>query len=496
MGTTKKIIDTHVRHMHKLFNNYVNLPIQAKASFWFLVCSFLNKGILFITTPIFTRLLTAQEYGEYSVFVSWYSMAMIVITLNLSWGVYMQGLVKFEDDHTAFSSSLQGLTICLVLVWATLYFLFHNWINNLIGLNTCKLCCMFIMIWTSAVFGFWSAEKRVNLQYKQLVLITVLASIFSNLLGIYLVLYTEDKVLGRILGITVVQLLLYGWMAAIQIFKGKKFYSKKYWLYALTFNIPLIPHYFSLTVLNNSDRIMIDTLVGKTEAGIYSLAYSIGLIMTIVSTSVMATLRPWIFQKIKHNSSNEITKPALSCLVLIGLVNIILIAIAPEIVCFFAPVEYYDAIWIIPPVAMSTYFIFSYDLFASFEFYYEKTTFIMFASIVSALLNILLNYVFINLFGYIAAGYTTIVSYMIYAIGHYMFMQKICRDFDNVVVFNGKVLVLLASLFLFYAGVFTVLYNFRLIRYCFIIFTVLLLYVFKDKVNNIIHIFLVLKKVK
>ena len=39
--------------------------------------------------------------------------------------------------------------------------------------------------------------------------------------------------------------------------QGKKFFSKKYWKYALKFNIPLIPYYLSQVVFNTSDRIMI-----------------------------------------------------------------------------------------------------------------------------------------------------------------------------------------------------------------------------------------------
>lgn len=51
--------------MQKLVKKYTDLPIQVKASMWFFVCAFLQKGISFITTPIFTRLLSTSEYLEY-----------------------------------------------------------------------------------------------------------------------------------------------------------------------------------------------------------------------------------------------------------------------------------------------------------------------------------------------------------------------------------------------------------------------------------------------
>lgn len=56
--------------MNKWIKKYQGMPVQVKASFWFLICSFLQKGISVLTTPIFTRLLTTVEYGRYNVFNS------------------------------------------------------------------------------------------------------------------------------------------------------------------------------------------------------------------------------------------------------------------------------------------------------------------------------------------------------------------------------------------------------------------------------------------
>ena len=67
----------------KYVNKYRAMPVQAKASFWFLICAFLQRGISAITTPIFTRLMTTFEYGQYSVFTSWMSIAACFITCLL-----------------------------------------------------------------------------------------------------------------------------------------------------------------------------------------------------------------------------------------------------------------------------------------------------------------------------------------------------------------------------------------------------------------------------
>ena len=108
----------------ELKKSYNNMPVQVKASFWFLICSFMQKGISTIATPIFTRLLTTAEYGQYNVFNSWLGIVTIFVSLNLSAGVYSQGLIKYENDRNIFSSSLQGLSTVLTIIWTVISLLF------------------------------------------------------------------------------------------------------------------------------------------------------------------------------------------------------------------------------------------------------------------------------------------------------------------------------------------------------------------------------------
>ena len=81
--------------IRKLLGKYNSLSVQIRATIWFFVCSVLQRGISVITTPIFTRLLSTEEYGQFSVFNSWLSIAQIIVTLQLSAGVYREGIHFF-----------------------------------------------------------------------------------------------------------------------------------------------------------------------------------------------------------------------------------------------------------------------------------------------------------------------------------------------------------------------------------------------------------------
>lgn len=464
--------------MKKILNKYTKLPVQIRISFWFLICSFFQRAISVITVPIFTRLLTSSEYGEYNVFNSWLGILSIIVSLNLYTAVYEQGLIKFSDDKRELTSSFQGLVLTLTGCWFIVYILFREFWNSLFSLTTIQMMAMFVIMWTSSVFNFWALEQRVEFKYKALLLITILVAILQPGIGIIFVVFAKDKVTARIIGIALVQIVFYTHFFFVHLYKGKRFFSKRFWKYGVLFNLPLIPHFLSQVLLNNSDRIMINSIVGSAEAGIYGLAYSVAMIMILFNTSFMQALSPWIYQKIKEEKIESITPVAYSALILIAVVNLLLILLAPEAISLFAPAEYHEAIWVIPPIAMSVYLMFAYDLFSKFSFYYEKNLFVMCASISGALLNIGLNYIFLHLFGYIAAGYTTLICYILFAVLHYCCMKSVCNQYlDGKTPYELSKLLTISGCFMVLGFLFMCIYEWYLIRYgCLLIIVVVCIF--------------------
>lgn len=469
-----------------IIGKYKSLPLPVKASFWFLICAFLQRGISALTTPIFTRMLSTAEYGQYNVFNSWYSIINCFVTLNLYGGMFTQKLIKEDDSKKAsFSSSMQGLCFSLVLFWTVVYLLFHKQINSLLSLSTTQMGLMFLIMWTASIFNLWAMWERTQYKYKTLVVITLVFSIANPILGMILVYTSKDKVTARILATAIVEIALYTWLFCKQIIKGKVFLNAQYWQYAIVFCVPMIPHYLSQMVLHGSDRIMIQKLVDDASAGIYSLAHSVSLLMTVFNTSLLASIEPWIYQQIKDNKTDKIRSVAYSSFIIIAFVNLLLMLFAPEIIRFFAPKQYHEAIWIIPPIAMSVYFMYSYSFFASIEFYYEKKAFITFSTTLVAILNIILNYVFIRKYGYQAAGYTTWVSYVVYALLHYCFMRKICVKELGGQIYSPKILVLISLLFVMTSFLILMTYKLTITRYLLAVIPLIAGFCYKDKLKTL-----------
>lgn len=467
---------------------YNNLPVQLKASLWFLISSVLQKGISVITTPIFTRLLSSAEYGEFNVFISWQGILTAVIIFTLPWGVFEQGLVKYSDRKDEFTSSLLGLMTALSLGGIIVYLALKQKFNYLLSLNTLEMLSMFSLMWSSSVFSFWAMKERVDFKYRKLVILTLVVTVVKPITGIIVVLIFKDKVTARIVSLAIVELVFFIYLFVSMMYKGKVFYSRKIWGYALKFNIPLIPHYLSQRLLSNADRIMIKKMVNPGAAGIYSLAYSLALIMQLVNVAVRDTISPWTYKKIKSGQVEDIPNIAYPTMGVVAVFNLLLIAFAPEIVKIFAPPEYYDAIWIIPPVTMSVYYMFLYVFFADFELYFEKTRIMSLATVVGAIMNIVLNYVFIKAAGYYAAGYTTLACYMIYAVLHYYLMQRICKKyFPGRKIYDAKIITAISLTFMILGFGIMFAYSFILIRYLIILFIIIIVIVCRNKIVAIAH---------
>lgn len=452
----------------KIINRYKQLQTPVKASLWFLICGFLQKGISMLTTPVFTRIMTDAEYGRFTVYNSWLGIVQIIVSLNLAAGVYTRGLVKNEQDQDRFSSAMLGLSTTCILVWSLIYAALHREVNELLEMSTLLMTSMLVETWAHAAYQFWSNRERVYYRYKKLVILTLTYVILRPVMGVLLVLQAETgrQVEARVLATVGVNVVLFSGLYFSIFRKGQLFFDKQYWLYALRFNIPLLPHYLSQIVLNQSDRLMINRICGPQETAYYSVAYTIAMVLQILNNSVSATMNPWIYRAIKKGELKKIGSVSYMVLLMIGLLNVAVILVAPELLWILAPGSYQVAKWVIPPVTVSVYFMFLYNLFVTFEFYFEKTHYVAAATMVGAVLNVFLNAWLIPKLGFVAAGYTTLLCYILYALAHFYFMKKVCDEhLGRSKVYDAKVILSIGVGLLTVSVVIMALYNTVMIRY-------------------------------
>ena len=465
-------------------NKYKNMSVPAKAAIWYSFCNILQKGISFIVVPIYVRLLTIAEYGQYTVFQSWRDVLIIVATLNLYCGVFTKAMVDYKDDRDRYTSCMQGLSTVVTLALLVIYLVVSNFWSSLLEIDFITIILLFVYYVFYPAFLFWSVRQRVEYKYKSMIIATLMTSILTPVLSIILLKVTSLGENAVIWGFLFVQIVVGAIFYFYNFVRGKCFYNKDYWEHALKFNIPLIPHYLSLIVLGQADRIMIKDICGADKAGIYSLAYSVSLLMNVFIAAINGSLVPWIYEKLKHKDYKPISMVSRNLCILVGIMTLGAILISPEIIHILGTEEYMEAIWVVPVVSLSVYYIFCYGLFSNIEFYFNATGYVMIASTVGAALNIVLNALFIPIYGFIAAAYTTLVCYILFMVMHYLFMRKICKtQIEGEVVYDNK-FIAVSSIILF-ALMFACLLIYRItaVRYCIIALLVVIAIIYRRKIG-------------
>lgn len=359
--------------------------------------------------------------------------------------------------------------------------------DKVFELKPSYMIIMFAEMLCVPAYSYWSARQRFEYKYRSLVISTVIMSLLSPVLGIIAVMISENKAFARIFSYAFVQI-VFGIIFGIYIIrKCAKLFNKEYWRYALAFNLPLIPHYLSQIILNQADRIMISRLVGSSEAAIYSVAYNISLIMSLLTNAINSAFVPSLYNCLKQKKYSRIKETSTYVLMIAAGVTFIAMLFGPELISFFAPKSYYEAVWVIPPVALSVYFIAVYALFVNVEFYFEKTKYTMYVSVLGAILNILLNWIFINKYGYLAAGYTTVVCYIIFSIGHYVLYRYLNKKYLNSIsIVRGKIILGISVLLVLLMLLTLILYNYIWLRYGLIIAIFVGAFVYRKKLIGIL----------
>lgn len=444
-----------------------------KASMWYTICSIIQKGIGMLLVPTYIRLMTTEEYGAYTLFQSWEGIVLIFTTLNLASYAFNNALIKNDTRKDWVTGNFLGLISTLTAVVSGIFLLFLKQWELLFGFSGKYILLMALDSSFIVIIDLWYARKRFEYQYRSVVVITLLISMANMILGILAVSLSQDKAFAAVVARVAIQ----GGVSICLAFsiwvKGKSFFDLGTWKYALLFNIPLIPHFLSTRILQQADRIMIQKYCGISQAGIYGFSYKISEVMLIFNSALLASVIPWTYRKLKEERYSDIFRKAFITIILIGILNLLLIMLAPEVVEILGTEKYQDAVYIIPPIACSCFLMYLFNVFVNVTYFYEQNKLVAAASVMAAVINIGLNYVFIPQYGYLAAGYTTLASYICLAIMHgVMYQYTLNIKGIDTKIYNIKKIALFAIIVILLGCGSVILYPKHIIRYVIVVWVI------------------------
>lgn len=417
-------------NIKKIINNKL-----FQASSWYTMANVFVKGINFITIPIFTRLLTTEDYGMVSLYLSWVSLFSVLISLDLGWSV-QRAKFDFEERYNKYISSTLILSIFLLLIFLFLFSVFEGVLLSLTGLSRSLFYFMIFQSYFTFVQSLAMSKFGVEYKYRTVSLVNILVSIASVILSIVFIkkYFIGFEYIGKILGSGSLIIVLGLFYLVYFIYKGREFISVEYWKYGLRISIPYLLHNVSGIITSQFDKIIINRYIGKAATGIYSFSYNIGMIINVIYMSFYQAYAPYFLEKMEDKQFNLIRNIGAKFRDIFTLIYAIVLFISPEIIRFMAQESYWEGIVIIPFIFLAYYFTFIYSFELYVEYYYKMSKYISLGTLISAITNIILNLIFIPKYGYLAAAITTAASYFVQIIYHYL----ITRYVLNVQIYGLK----------------------------------------------------------
>ena len=436
------------------------------------------KGMAFITTPIFTRLMSQEEYGSFNNISSWANIISIIATLCL-YSSISRAKYDYDEDIKGYMSTITILgSVFTLIIWLLIELKIGFW-ERLFNMDRLYIrSIMIYSLFTPALQTLITKHRMYN-EYKSVIALTWITLLVTTFGALGLTILMSNKLTGRVIGnytiIAIVDVVFWLYI----VIQGKTF-SLKMCKYACALSLPLLVHELSGVLLNSSDRIIINQLCGARKAALYSIAYTIAMIITVVLSSLNQAWVPWFFDKIQKNDRESIRNvvPKYMAGFTVGCIG--LMFIGPEMILIFGGENYLEAMYVIPPICLAIEIQFVYTLYVNIEFFEKKTTYISLATAGATVINIALNYYAIPRWGYIAAAYTTVIGYLFTFLFHYIVCKKI--GYDNL--FEKKNLLRNLSIYIFAMVSCLILYGYTWIRRLVLIGILLILFIYLIKNRN------------
>lgn len=436
-----------------------------------------TKIISFFMVPLYTNLLTTEEYGTADLISIFISLTIIILTLQMDQGIFRY-LIEARGDK---EKQKEYITTTLVFMFV---------VNTvIIGIITLVLALIkyeyTIYISTTLYVNLWlSFLLQIPRGFGDNTTYTIgsfINATLNVLLNVLFLAVLKMKVEGILLAVVLSQ-----FISVIYLFiKTKlwkyiklKYYSKQSFKILLKFSLPMVPNTLGWWVVSVSDRLILKAFLGVNAIGIYTVANKFPTILTMF-TNIFHT--SWS-ESISENSDVKDTKEYAQKIVIMSTkaysaANMLLISLLPFIFNFLIGKDFRDAYQYIPLLLTGSLFNGISNIYGSLFIAKKETKKIAKTTVISAIVNISVNLIFVKFIGIYAAAISTVLSYIIISIIRHFEIRNIYPIKYNIPKLILELIVYAVIFFSYYSknylyeGIalaivvpYTVIQNFQVIK--------------------------------
>ncbi|MBQ7173108.1 MAG: oligosaccharide flippase family protein [Clostridia bacterium] len=372
--------------------------------------TFASKLLVFLLMPVYTAVLAPEAFSTAELITGTSNLLIPVVCLGITNGIFRFAAEKETDREAVFSSSLV-LLFCGLLGFVALSPLleFVTYLNSYVWLI---VAYVFFANLQSVMAQYIRAIDRTKLFAVQGILNTALTILFNLLFLLVFKMGVVGYVLSVVAGNLVTTIFLFFFARLYKAFHWSKV-KKTLLLELLRFSLPLVPTTVCWMITNLSDRYMVTYFSGAEANGIYSAAYKIPTIVTLLSGIFM---QAWQFSAIAAEedpaeSKRFFNKVFSSFLALASICTGGLILLSGILTKLLLASSYHDAWYYMPTLLCAAAFEAAVSFLATVYLVKKKPSHSLVTALAGAILNVILNFVLIPRFGPLGAAFATMLAY-------------------------------------------------------------------------------------
>ena len=368
--------------------------------------------ISFLLLPLYTYKLSTGEYGIYDFLITLSIFFLPIITLLMEESMF-RFLIDAEDLKS--KKRIITATIAYTIFGTTIFTIIATIVMAIIKYEYAVAFILFII--SNILLGLSNALSRgtgkINLYSLSNFILGGMTIILNILFIVTFKLGVNGLLWSNIIANTLTAIIMLAKLHLPQ-FISKKDLSKDTLISMIKYSVPLVPNNLSWVIISLSDRVMLTQMVGADANGIYAVANKFpNIVYTcygFFSTAWKESAARILKEENKSQYYNSIYKDIKYFLkaIVIGL-----IAIMPFVFPLLVNKSYNDAYYYIPILIISIYYTNMSNFYGGIFSAYKDTKIMGTTTAFAAVLNVLINLIFIPKYGIYAATFSTIISNII-----------------------------------------------------------------------------------
>ena len=386
------------------------------------LANLLTKGVSFLLIPFYTAYFTPADYGVFDILGVFGVFVGNIFTLQLHQGLarYVADPESTENDRILYASTSFLAVLLLMILFLILAFFFSDLLigylspNGLLESKTFYLSIAVIAL--NAIFYF----LNVYLRFIRKVMLVSLFSFFNAFFGIaFLIYFVLQKDLG-VNSFFLPYIIVIPVLIIVQLYVLRKklrlaFDLKKFKMLS-SYSIPLIGGGIAMVVMNLTDRIFVNDVLGEDKLGIYGIAIKFSTLITVFIAGFSTALGPIVFESHDKKSTKIELSEMFKLFIALSVGGALILSVfSAELIQNFTNEAYFGAAKVLPIMFFTAIFT-GFIMFSPGLQILKKTKFITLLTVIFAVLNFVLNYYTVSRYGILGAATSTLIATMLYSL--------------------------------------------------------------------------------